>query len=153
MNEAAGMVRMDGSTTTTQTSETVIRSPRRLFLAGLGVLCVGLAVAGMVIPGLPTTIFLIAASYLFTRSCPWLEERLIRNRLFRPYLRYLDGSAPMPLRARVTTILMIWTAVTVSLALLTARGQLGIGLGATILAAALVGTGVVATWGRAEARD
>lgn len=144
---------MDGTTTTAHATTSMVRSPRRLFLAGLGIACVGLALAGMVVPGLPTTIFLIAASYLFTRSCPWLEERLIRNRVFRPYLRYLDGSAPMPLRARVTTIAMIWTAVAASLALLLSRGQLGPGLGGTILGAALVGTGVVATWGRSAESD
>ena len=74
--------------------------PKRIALAALGIVCVGLAFAGAVLQGLPTTIFLIAASYLFARSCPWLEERLIRVRWFRPYLPYLDGSRPMPRRAR-----------------------------------------------------
>lgn len=93
-------------------------SPHRLLLAALGVVCVGLAALGVFVPGLPTTIFLIIATYLFTRSCPWLEERLIRNRLFAPFLGYLDGSAPMPMRAKLATMCIMWGFVALSVFLL-----------------------------------
>lgn len=93
-------------------------SPHRLMLAALGVLCVGLAAVGVFVPGLPTTIFLIIATYLFTRSCPWLEERLIRNRLFAPFLGYLDGSTPMPMRAKLATMCIMWGFVALSVYLL-----------------------------------
>ncbi len=93
-------------------------SPQRLLLAAVGVLCVGLAAIGVFVPGLPTTIFLILATYLFTRSCPWLEERLIRNRLFAPFLGYLDGSAPMPMKAKLATMCIMWAFVTLSVLLL-----------------------------------
>lgn len=93
-------------------------SPYRLLLAAAGVVCVGLAALGVVVPGLPTTIFLILATYLFTRSCPWLEERLIRNRLFAPFLGYLDGSTPMPMKAKVVTMCIMWSFVTLSVVLL-----------------------------------
>ena len=45
---------------------------RALFVA-LGVLCVVIGVAGVFLPGVPTTEFIIAASYLFARSSPRLE--------------------------------------------------------------------------------
>jgi len=93
-------------------------SPHRLMLAALGVLCVGLAAVGVFVPGLPTTIFLIIATYLFTRSCPWLEERLIHNRLFAPFLGYLDGSTPMPMRAKLATMCIMWGFVAFSVYLL-----------------------------------
>lgn len=129
----------------------MIRSPRRLALAGLGLACVGLAGVGVVVPGMPTTIFLIAASYLFTRSCPWLEEKLIRSRPFRPYLRYLDGDQPMPRRARISALVMMWTAVAMSLAWLWTRTVLT-PLGATlIVAAACCGTAMILTYRRERA--
>ncbi len=123
----------------------MLRSPRRLLMAAAGVLCVGLALAGVILPGLPTTVFLIAASFFFTRSCPWLEQRLIRNRVFRPYLPYLDGSRPMPRRARLLAIGMMWAAVAISVATVGFdRPRASIFAGG-IVVAAVVGTIVVAT--------
>lgn len=40
----------------------------------LGVLCFVLGGIGAVVPGLPTTVFLLVGSFFLTRNCPWLEE-------------------------------------------------------------------------------
>jgi hypothetical protein len=127
------------------------RSPKRIVLALLGIVCVGLAFAGAVLPGLPTTIFLIAASYLFTRSCPWLEERLIRVRWFRPYLPYLDGSQPMPRRARWIALVAMWSAVSISLLVTAAADRLHPAFAATVVAAAAIGTWVILRFRREPA--
>ena len=100
------------------------------------------------VPGLPTTVFLIAASCLFTRSCPWLEERLVRHRMFRAYAAYLDGRCPMPRRARWTALLLMWAAVTGSLALLAARGALAAWLAGTIVGLALAGSAFIMRYRR-----
>lgn len=134
-------------TTATDTRTGAMRSPWRLGLAALGVVCVGLALLGVVVPGLPTTVFLIAAAYLFARSCPFLEERLIRRGPFRPYLRYVDGE-PMPRKAKATALALMWTAVTSSLAVLWIGGRLAPWLAATVVAAAVVGTVVIVRHGR-----
>jgi len=86
----------------------------RWLFVGLGMLCVALAAAGAFLPGLPTTVWLLLASFFFTRSCPWLERKLLRNRLFGPYLRYIDGSTRMPLRARVGTVAIVWVSIALS---------------------------------------
>jgi uncharacterized membrane protein YbaN (DUF454 family) len=124
---------------------------KRVTLASIGVLCVGLGAAGAVTPGLPTTVFLIIASGCFTKSCPWLEERLLRNRLFRPYLRYLDGE-PMPTRARVFSIGAIWLFSGLSLAILHTRDVLPTLVAAAIISAALIGSLFVWRWGRSAAQ-
>lgn len=121
-----------------------VRSVRRWLYALFGVLAVGLGFLGIFVPGLPTTIFLIVASYLFTRSCPWLEDRLVRAPIFRPYLRYVDGEGAMPLRVRVTTIVVMWAAVGASFVILHSRGALDIWLAAIVGGAAGVGTYFVA---------
>ncbi len=108
--------------TTAAADGPLFRSPRRILLATLGVLCVGLAGLGVIVPGMPTTVFLIAASYLFTRSCPVLERVLIRNRFFGPFLQYLDGTAAMPVVVVRRTLLIMWVCVGISTALLFVRG-------------------------------
>lgn len=115
--------------------------PRRWFLAGVGVVCVGLGALGVFLPGLPTTIFLIAASWCFARSCPWLEERLVRVPLFRPFLGYLDTGKQMPRRTVIVTLVVMWLAIAVSAS--------AVSLGERpqpVVAAVIIGLGLVGTY-------
>ena len=130
------------------------RRPRlhRWGLAALGVLSVGLGAVGVFVPGLPTTIFLIVATYCFARSCPWLEERLLRRRLFAPYMRFVDGGEPMPRRAQVVAMLLMWMSVVASLGLLHVTGRLGPWLAALIVGAAATGTVAIVAAGRRRRR-
>ena len=59
---------------------------RWLFVA-LGGVFVALGLVGVVLPGIPTTPFLLLASYFFVRSSPALHQRLLRSKLFGPTLR------------------------------------------------------------------
>lgn len=119
------------------------RSIRRWSFLLLGLLSIGIGFIGVFVPGLPTTIFLIFASYCFTRSCPWLEDQLVRAPIFRPYLKYLDGERAMPLRARLSTVAMIWGASSISLVVVAARGPIAPWFLVTILVAASIGSAVV----------
>jgi len=96
-------------------------SPIRWLRAALGLGCFALAAVGAVVPGLPTTVFLLAGSYLLTRSCPVLERRIRESRLFRPYVTYLDPTTPLPRRARVVALAGMWTSIAISSLLLSLR--------------------------------
>lgn len=123
--------------------------PVRLWLAGVGVVCVGLGALGVFVPGLPTTIFLIIASWCFARSCPWLERRLIRNRFFAPFLRFLEPGAVMPTRARIIASAMMWTAIVASILVL-ASSEAPVWVPVLVALAGLIGT--VAIWTIARPR-
>lgn len=125
------------------------RSPRRWLLAGAGVLSVAIGGVGVFVPGLPTTIFLIAASYCFARSCPILEQRLLRIPLFAPYMRFLDEGRPMSRRARAVSITSMWICVLLSLGWLRAAGGLSATLAGTIVGLAGIGTFAVLRFRRA----
>jgi len=126
------------------------RSPRRLLFAAVGGLCVGLAFLGVFLPGLPTTIFLIAASYLFSRSFPELTERMLRLRAFRPFQPYVLGDRAIPRRSRVVALIMMWIAVSSSLTVLALGERLSYWLVALIVVAALIGAYFIMTFRKAS---
>lgn len=120
-----------------------VSEPRRWLLAGLGIAFVGIAAVGVVVPGLPTTIFLLFACWCFARSCPWLEQRLIRNRFFRPFLVYLEPGARMPRRAKIMAITFMWLAIAISSALLLNQPG-GVWISSSVVLAGFIGTAVIA---------
>ncbi len=123
------------------------RLHRWLLVAG-GVSLVGIGAVGVFLPGLPTTIFLLGASWCFTRSCPWLEERLIRIPLFRPFLIYLDNGAQMPRKVVIWTLVVMWCAITVSATMVMVGPEPRQVLAATIVAAGVIGSWFVIRMGR-----
>ncbi len=126
--------------------------PLRWALVAAGVMCIALGAVGAIVPGLPTTIFLILATGCFTRSCPWLERKLIRdNRLFRPFLSYLHPNAEMPRRARIMATVTMWAAVLLSVASILSATDSLVVLPAIVVLSAGVGTIFIWTMGRPAA--
>ena len=88
---------------------------RRAIYAALGWCSVGLGLAGAFLPGLPSTVFVIAASYLFTRSSPRLEAWLLSNRLLGPGLRrYRESGGVMPRPAKAAALASMWASIALS---------------------------------------
>jgi hypothetical protein len=123
------------------------QNPRvvRWMYAGLGLSCVGLGGVGVAVPGMPTTIFLILASYFLTRSCPLLERKIMQSRLFRPYAKYLDGSAPMPMRAKLISIALMWISVSIS-CIFILRSEAPVFVAPLTVVLAIVGTWFILRW-------
>lgn len=98
-------------------------SLRRKLYVAVGALSVALGAVGLFVPGLPTTVFLIVASWFFVRSSPALHDRLVSHpRLGPPLRRFLESRA-MPRRAKVTAIASMWIGIAFSVAML--GGTLG----------------------------
>ena len=113
------------------------RTFRRALYATLGVVAVALGIIGVFVPGLPTTEFIIAASYLFARSSPRLEGWLEGNRWFGPMLRRFRETRGMPLRAKALALAWTWTGLGISLYALAAAS---VGIQLFVLTMGLVGT-------------
>lgn len=86
----------------------------RALFAALGAISVALAFVGVFVPGLPTTVFVIAASYLFARSSPTLESWLRRNRWLGPTLQRFAEGRGMPLKSKVIALASMWVGLTIS---------------------------------------
>ena len=85
-----------------------IKNPLVRFLwVGLGCLFVGLGAIGAVVPGMPTTVFLVLAAACFIRSSQRLYDWLISNKTFGPYLKNYREGKGIPLRAKVLALSLI----------------------------------------------
>lgn len=86
-------------------------SVQRRLLATAGTVSVGVGIAGIFLPILPTTPFLLLAAYCYMRSSSRLYRWLLNNRVFGSYVRnYVEGSG-MPLHLKVITIALLWTTI------------------------------------------
>lgn len=73
--------------------------------AGLGLLCVAMAVVGVVLPLLPTVPFLLLAAFFFARSSSRLHNWLVSHQLFGPLiLDWQSSGAIRPVAKRAATV-------------------------------------------------
>jgi uncharacterized membrane protein YbaN (DUF454 family) len=112
----------------------------RVIFASLGVVCIAFGVVGVFVPGLPTTEFVLAASFLFARSSPRLQYWLESNRWFGPTLRRFRETRGMPRKTKMLALASMWIGLGVSIYALAS-----VGVGAQIAAAmlGLMGTGTI----------
>ena len=90
---------------------------KRKLLIGAGTLSTGLGIIGIFVPILPTTPFLLLAAACYMRSSERFYQWLTSNRIFGAYVRnYIEGRG-IPVRAKVFTILLLWTTIGLSIAL------------------------------------
>lgn len=83
-----------------------------LLLAGL--LAALLGIIGIVVPLLPTTPFLLLASWCFMRSSSRLNNSLMTNRYLGPYIRNYQERRGITLRNKVYSLAFLWTTLTTS---------------------------------------
>jgi hypothetical protein len=86
----------------------------RSLLVLCGLAAVGLGVAGIVLPLLPTTPFLLLAAACFLRGSRRLHDWLLQHRLLGGYIRrYRDHKALTP-KARAAMIALLWATLAFS---------------------------------------
>ena len=84
---------------------------KRTILISLGWLCVGLGFVGVLIPGIPTTIFLIIALWAFTKSSEKLRYWLLNHKRFGPILNNWQEHKVVPRRAKILMVVLMSLAV------------------------------------------
>lgn len=74
----------------------------------IGSLSLVLGIAGIFLPVLPTTPFLLLAAALFFRSSPRAYAWLLNHRYLGPYIRNFREDKSIPLRVKVIAITFLW---------------------------------------------
>jgi hypothetical protein len=83
-------------------------SAKKAVLVAAGSVCLALAVLGVFLPLLPTTPFLLLASACYVRSSERLHGWLMGHRVLGPYIRNFQQRRGIPVRAKFTTVALIW---------------------------------------------
>lgn len=89
------------------------RAVRALFAAA-GTLFVALAVAGLFLPLLPTTPFLLLAAACYARASVRFYNALLNNETFGPLIREWRRHRSIPFRTKITAILLMSGTLAVS---------------------------------------
>jgi uncharacterized protein len=113
-------------------------APVRLAYVLAGLLCVGLGGLGIVVPGLPTTVFFIAAAACFTRSSERLERWVLSLPGVGQMVQDHRAGLGMPRRSKLVAVASIVVFSGIAVVVLDAWLAR-----AAVLVAAAVGVGVV----------
>lgn len=73
----------------------------------LGWLAVAMGTIGVVVPGLPTTVFFVAAAACFSRSSPRFEQWVLTRPGVGPLVRDYRAGLGMPRRAKIAAVTSI----------------------------------------------
>ena len=124
---------------------------QRAVLILVGLAATALAIAGAILPGLPTTVFLLIALWAFARSSPalyaWLERiPLLRQALTQTHRFERDRTIALPVK--LVALSFAWSSVLITI---WATGGTRIWLIAIVTAAALSATFVM--WWYPSVRD
>jgi uncharacterized membrane protein YbaN (DUF454 family) len=91
-----------------------VRLTRPLYLL-VGLASVGLGMVGVVVPGLPTTVFLLIALWCFAKASPRMERWLRTHAVLGPFIHNWEQERAVPRSAKVlagttmlASVLLAW---------------------------------------------
>lgn len=114
-----------------KTRSKAVRAPYLL----LGMLCVALGYIGIVVPGMPSTVFFICAVWSFKRSSPRFEHWMLNHRVFGPTLRDWDEHRAISVRTKIVAIVTMSAFMSVSIFFIKSTpGKLAVGVVCVLVA-------------------
>lgn len=74
-----------------------------------------LAIAGIFLPLLPTTPFLLLASACYLRGSQRMHLWLSQNRLLGPYIKAMENRSGIPLSTKAIALALMWASLSYSI--------------------------------------
>lgn len=98
------------------TNRTFARAALDLALVATGWCAVGLGTAGMFVPGLPTTVFVLIAFYCFSKSSPRVARWLTEDSRLGAVLGRFIADGGLSRTSKGAALTAMWTSILVSAA-------------------------------------
>ena len=73
----------------------------------LGFFCLGMAYIGVVVPGIPFSIFLVAAAYCFAKSSKKMHDWLYNHKYFGPFLTNWVQKRVFPTKGKYAMVIVM----------------------------------------------
>jgi uncharacterized membrane protein YbaN (DUF454 family) len=110
---------------------------RQISYLSLGLLSLATGLAGLVLPLLPTTVFMLIAAWAFARSSERLHRLLLDHPRFGPAIRAWQAHGAIPRRAKWLALAGLATSLVITTLVLAERPVLLLGVGAVLGAVAV----------------
>lgn len=85
---------------------------KKILYISLGSVFLFLGMLGVVLPGLPTTPFLLLTAWFYVRSSDKLHKWLINHRVWGPYLKNFQNG--MTVKTKIVSISIMWAMISLS---------------------------------------
>lgn len=90
----------------------MLRQTRQLLWRLLALVFVGIGIVGIIVPGLPTVVFLLMAAWASSHGWPELEQRLLDHPQYGVVIRQWREEGRVPRRAKwLASGMMLFSAV------------------------------------------
>ena len=80
---------------------------KKTFWLILGFICLGMAYVGLVLPGIPFSIFLVGAAYCFAKSSKRMHDWLYNHKYFGPFLTNWVQKKVFPTKGKYAMVLVM----------------------------------------------
>lgn len=84
---------------------------KKLFWNVVGFLCLGLAYIGVVTPGFPYSIWIVASAYCFSKGSERMHRWLYNHKIFGPFLTNWNQKRVFPTKMRYFMLFMMSTSL------------------------------------------
>lgn len=89
---------------------------RKILWRVVGIFFIGMAYIGIILPGVPTTIFAILSAYSFSKSSPRLQQWIYNHKMFGKYVLNWENKRIYPeLGRRMMITMMTFSSIIILL--------------------------------------
>ncbi|MCX7653515.1 MAG: YbaN family protein [Fervidobacterium sp.] len=91
--------------------KTILSKARKIALVSVGFLSLFLGIAGIFLPVLPTTPFLLVSAWAFLRTSQRLFHWLVNHKLLGRYIRDYLIHKKLPVKTKLISIVTLWAVI------------------------------------------